>query len=119
MDKAGLKARTKKFALRIIRLSQVLPNKPEAWVIKKQIVRSGTSVASNYRASLRARSDAEFISKLSTVIEEVDETAFWLEIIIESGMMDKKLINNLLDEANELTAIFVSSVKTKKRNYKS
>ncbi len=118
ISKEDLKERTKRFALRIIKLAQALPSTPEGWIIKRQIIRSGTSVASNYRSSLRARSTAEFISKLGIVVEEADETVLWLEIIIESGMMKRILIEPLLNETNELTAIFVSSIKTKKKNQK-
>ena len=111
-----MKERTKKFSLRILKLSQALPITEEGRVIKRQIVRSGTSVGSNYRAVCRARSGAEFVSKLGIVIEESDETAFWLEVIIDSGMLKKELVLPLLNETNELVAIFVTSIKTKKKN---
>ncbi len=119
MNKEGLKKRTKQFALRIIKLARALPNISEGFVVKNQILRSGTAVGANYRASCRARSDAEFIAKLGTVIEGADETVFWLEIIVESGMINSELLSSLLQEANELTAIFVSTVKKKKQNLKN
>ncbi len=117
MTKEELKDRTKKFAIRIIKLSRSLPNTDEGRIIRRQIIRSGTSVGSNYRAVCRARSTAEFISKLGIVIEEADETAFWLEIIIEAGIFKKELVEPLLNETNELAAIFVSTIKTKKNNH--
>lgn len=116
MTKEELKKRTKKFALRILKLSQALPKNSEGFAIRNQITRSGTSVGANYCASCRARSDAEFIAKLGTVVEEADETIFWLEIIIEGNFINKELVEPLLQEANELTAIFVSTLKTKKKN---
>ena len=113
MDTEGLKLRTKKYALRIIKLTQSLPANTVGWAINKQLIRSGTSVGANYRAVCRARSTAEFISKLGIVIEEADESAFWLELIIESGLMKEELINPLLKETNELISIMVSSSKSK------
>jgi len=111
-----LKARTKTFALRIIKLTRAIPgNDDAARVIAKQIVRSGTSVAANYRASCRARSRAEFISKIGTVEEESDETALWLELLIESEIIAAKKLSALLTEANALTASMASSRKTASR----
>ena|ERR1041385_7426727 len=113
MNPVELKARTKTFALRIIKLSRAIPKKDDAGrVIAKQILRSGTSVAANYRASCRARSQAEFISKIGIVEEEADETALWMELLIESGIMSARRLAALLAEANELTAIMVASRKT-------
>jgi len=116
MTKEELKDRTKKFALRIIKLFRALPKSLDAQVIGKQLLRSGTSVAANYRAVCRAKSTADFLSKLATVEEETDESCFWLEIIIESNIMDRDLVQPLLIEANELVAIFVSSINTKKNS---
>jgi four helix bundle protein len=110
----NLKERTKQFALRILKLASSLPKTTEGKVIERQIIRSGTSVGSNYRASCRARSRADFIAKLGIVEEETDETIFWLEIIIERKLLKPKLVEPLLSEANELLAIFVSSIKTAK-----
>jgi len=113
MNPIELKARTKTFALRIIKLTRAIPKSDDAGrVIAKQIVRSGTSVAANYRASCRARSQAEFVSKIGTVEEEADETALWLELLIESGIMPAKKLSALLEEANALTAIMAASRKT-------
>jgi four helix bundle protein len=113
MTPTELKARTKTFALRIIKLTRAIPkNGDAARVIATQIVRSGTSVAANYRASCRARSQAEFIAKIGTVEEEADETALWLELLVESGIMSERKLSALLTEANELTAIMASSRKT-------
>ena len=113
MKPIELKARTKTFALRVIKMSRAIPKNDDAGrVIAKQILRSGTSVAANYRASCRARSQAEFISKIGTVEEEADETALWLELLVESGIMPARKLSALLDEANELTAIMAASRKT-------
>lgn len=116
MNEEDLKSRTKQYALRIIKLTQALPKNTAGWVISKQLIRSGTSVGANYRAVCRSRSVADFIAKLGIVIEEADESAFWLELIIETGLMNKKLINPLLEETNELIAIMVASVKTIRNN---
>ena len=113
MTPTELKARTKTFALRIIKMSKEIPKSDDAGrVITKQILRSGTSVAANYRASCRSRSQAEFIAKIGTVEEEADETALWLELLVESGIMPERKLSALLLEANELTAIMASSRKT-------
>ncbi|MBI3355358.1 MAG: four helix bundle protein [Nitrospirae bacterium] len=109
-----LAKRTKEFALNIIRLSGGLPKTAEARVLGHQIVRSGTSVAANYRAVCRARSRAEFIAKLGTVVEETDETMFWLELLTESGIASGNRTAELLQEANELLAIFSASRRTAK-----
>jgi len=113
MNPTELKARTKTFALRIIKLTRAIPKSDDAaHVITKQILRSSTSVAANYRASCRPRSQAEFIAKIGTVEEESDETAFWLELLVESGIMPARKLSALLSEANELTAIMAASRKT-------
>jgi len=109
-----LKVRTKEFALQIISLFRTLPRSEEARVIGRQILRSGTSIGANYRAACRSRSKAEFISKISIVLEEADETVFWLELLSQSGTSPKSKIESLLTEANELTSIFVSSLRTSK-----
>jgi four helix bundle protein len=100
-----LKARTKEFALRVIRLVDALPTSVKGRAIANQIMRSSTSVAANYRAACRARSRAEFIAKIGVVEEEADETAFWLELIIDSKIRSKTQIEPLLKEAGELVAI--------------
>jgi four helix bundle protein len=112
MDEAELKARTKQFALRVMKLVSALPKTTEARAIGSQLVRAGTSVGANYRAACRGRSKAEFIAKLGVVEEEADESAFWMELIIEGGLMRPELVAPLLQEANELVAIMAASRKT-------
>lgn len=122
MNNKELQIRTKKFALEIIRFVELLPNNRVGWTFTDQIIRSSTSVAANYRAVCRSKSDRDFINKIGTVIEEADETLFWLEMIEESEILKQESkILNLKQEANELTAIFVSSIKTIKNrlNHKS
>ena len=119
MTTAELKARTKEFALRVIRLVDVMPNSVKGRAIANQIMRSATSVAANYRAACRARSRAEFIAKIGLVEEEADETAFWLELIIDSNIRTEKQIEPLRKEANELVAIMAASRKSAIGNRKS
>lgn len=107
-----LRARTKRFALRIIKLFRALPRADEARILGKQILRSGTSVAANYRAVCRARSKAEFVAKMGLVIEEADETVFWLELLADGGIVERNRLEGLISEANELVAVFVASRKT-------
>ncbi len=114
MTSDELKLRTKKFALRVIKLYRSLPKEKDAQVLGHQMLRSGTSVGANYRAACRARSQADFISKITIVEEEADETSYWIELLIESGIMKKQLLENLLKESNELTAIFTASGQTAK-----
>ena len=116
MDKVDLKHRTKKFALRIIKLVGALPKTMEAQEIGRQLLKSGTSVGANYRSACRGRSKAEFLSKLGIVEEEADEAAFWLELIIAAKLMEENLVEPLLIEANELVSIMVSAKKTTRRN---
>jgi len=110
-----LRKRTKRFALRIIRLFRHLPRTAEAQILGKQLLRSGTSMGANYRAAGRARSKAEFVSKMGIVVEEADETLFWIECLIESAIVKPDLLNDLLAEANELVAIFAASQRTARR----
>ena len=112
MHEHELKARTKQFALRVMKLVDALPKTTVGRAIGDQLIRSGTSVGANYRSACRARSKAEFISKIGIVAEEADESAFWLELIMESGLMTEKSILLLHTEAEELTSIFVASRKT-------
>lgn len=114
MDKAELKQRTKAFGIRLMKLIQALPNNVSGRAVGNQLVRSGTSVGANYRAACRARSKAEFIAKLGVVLEEIDESAYWLEIIEESGMLSKKRVSLLQKEADELAAIFYSAIQSTK-----
>jgi four helix bundle protein len=113
-----LKARTKKFALRIIKVSRALPRSPEARVIGYQLLRSGTSVAANYRAACRGRSGPEFLAKIGIVVEEADETVFWLEMLTEAGLVRADLLGDIISEANQLVAIFSASQLTVKRGFK-
>jgi len=119
MTPEELKKRTKQFALRVIKLYKNLPKGKEAEVIGIQLLRAATSIGANYRAACRARSEADFISKITIVEEEADESAYWIELLIESGLIKKELLNEILKEANELTAIFTASghtVKLKRNN---
>jgi four helix bundle protein len=113
--RSDLQARTKAFAVRVIRLVEALPNTLTARVIGKQILRSGTSVGANYRAAHRAKSNADFISKMGTVEEELDETAYWMELMVEVDLVPQKRLAALLGEADELLAIMVASIKTAKK----
>jgi four helix bundle protein len=107
-----LKGRTKKFAIRIVKLFRSLPKTDEARIIGRQVLRSGTSVAANYRAVCRSRSRAEFIAKIGIVVEEADEPVFWLELLIETNIVKQTQMDHLLSEANELLAIFAASQHT-------
>ncbi len=111
-----LRNRTKQFAIEVIRLTRILPNNPEGWVIGKQVLRSATSVAANYRAAGRARSRAEFAAKMGIVVEEADETVFWLDLLQSAAISHSASISPLLGEANELLAIFAASYRTAKRS---
>ncbi len=110
-----MKKRTKTFAIRIIKMFRLLPKTEEARIIGKQVLRSGTSVGANYRAVCRARSKAEFTAKMGVVVEEADETVFWLELLLEAEIVTKSKMKELLNEANELLLIFASSHNTAKQ----
>ena len=114
-----LKGRTKRFAIRIVSLFRVLPRTAEAQIIGRQILRSRTSVGANYRAVRRARSRAEFIAKLGVVVEEIDETVFWLELLVECAIVEPRRMTGLQTEANELLAILAASQCTAKRHRQS
>lgn len=107
-----MRRRTKQFALRVMNLVDALPSTVRGRCIANQLVRAGTSVGANYRAVCRARSRKEFIAKLGVVVEEVDESAFWMELIVEGGVMPAKRVEKLLQEANELVAITAKARKT-------
>ena len=109
-----LKDRTKQFALQVIRLCRALPRSQEGSIITRQLLRSATSVGANYRAVCRARSTADFVSKLGIVLEEADETLFWIELLVESGATHPEKITSVRREANELVSIFVASLRTAK-----
>ncbi len=115
MNEDQMKERTKEFAKAIIRLCRELPDNREGRLIGNQIFRSGTSVAANYRAACRAKSIADFISKLAIVEEEADETLFWLEVIKEMKILEMASLDSLMKENDEIIAIIVSSIKTAKR----
>jgi four helix bundle protein len=119
MTPGQLRDRTKHFALRIIKLIGALPKTIEGRAIANQLVRCGTSVAANYRATCRARSRSEFIAKMGVVLEEADETQLWLELIIAAKLLPPNRVDPLLKETNELVAIFVASRKSASRNLKS
>lgn len=110
-----LKTRTKEFALRVIRLYTSLPKTTEAQVIGKQLLRSGTSVGAHYREGTRARSDAEFISKIEGGLQELEESCYWLELLVDAGIVPDAKLSELMDEANQLTAILTTCSKKAKQ----
>ena len=110
-----LKTRTKEFAIRIVRLYSALPKATVGQVIGKQILRSGTSVGAHYREAVRSRSDAEFVSKLEVGLQELEETAYWMELLVESGLLNAERLRDLMTEADELIAILTTCVKNTKR----
>jgi len=118
MENIELKARTKQFALRVMRLVRALPNDRVANPIANQLIRSGTSVAANYRAACLGKSRPDFISKIGTALEEADESALWMELIVEDSILPAEKVTALLQEANELSAIFLASIQTARRNEK-
>ena len=114
-----LRTRTKRFALRVIRLYSALPKKTEAQVIGKQLLRSGTSVGAHYREAVRSRSDAEFISKIEGGLQELEESIYWMELLVESRIIKTERLEELMQKSDELTAILVTCVKkTKQRKRK-
>jgi len=115
MDAEELKTRFKKFAIGVVRMTETFPKKQVYFTITNQIIRCGTSPAANYRAACRARSDADFINKLKTVEEELDETLFWLEFTIEVDPVWKDSLKPIQQEGNELLSIIVSSIKTSRK----
>ena len=113
-ERVDLLERTKQFSLRVIRLYSALPETTECRVIGKQILRSGTSVGAHVREGKRSRSKAEMISKTEVALQELEETIYWMELLVESGIVKAKRLSELMREADELTAILVTSVKTLK-----
>ena len=111
-----LRERTKEFALRIIKMFVALPKTEEARVLGKQVLRSGTSVGANYREAQRSRSKAEFIAKIGDCLKELDESAYWLELLADSGIVPPAKLASLRDEANQLLAIFTTISKRAKSN---
>jgi len=116
MDQKELKARTKQFALRIVRLASSLPAGRVGDVVGRQVLKSGTSVGANYREALRATSKKHFISTMHVVLREADETLYWLELLSEAGILKPSLLDDLMDECNQLVAIFTATIKTSKSN---
>ena len=116
-DATDLRVRTKKFALQIIQLYQNLPCAGEVQVIGKQILRSGTSVGAQYREACRAKSPADFVNMMAGSLKELDETAYWLELLVEGEIVPAAKLTDLQKETDELLAIFVSSINTSKRNH--
>ena len=112
MNADEMKDRTKAFALRVIRLAESLPITPTTNVIRNQMVRCGTSVGANYRAACRAKSRPDFIAKMGIVEEEADESSYWIELLIDAGIVNAKRVADLLQEGNEIVSIVVSSIKT-------
>ena len=115
-SKLQLKPRTKQFAIRAIRLVEALPATRTADVIGRQLMRSALSVGSNYRSACRARSRADFVSKMGIVEEEIDECLYWMEMLIESGAMKQERLEPLMSEASEIAAMVVASIRTARRN---
>ena len=116
MDANELRTRTRAFSLRVVKLIQSLPKSAVADVLGKQLLRSATSVGANYRAATRAQSRAMFLSKLSVVVEEADESVFWLELIRDAGLVKPERLIDLLDEAEQIMKIMAASRKTAKQN---
>ena len=110
-----LRSRTKRIALRVMRLVDELPTKPSVRAIGHQLIRSGTSPGANYRSACRSRSVAEFCSKLGIVEEELDESIYWMELLIEGGHIKPQLLEPLIEEANELLSMTVASLKTARK----
>jgi four helix bundle protein len=116
MQERDLQMRTKRFALQIIQFCEGLPRDDTSRIIGRQLLRAGTSVGANYRAACRAKSKPAFISKMGDVLEEADESGYWVELLTDSGKVDPKAAAPVLGEANELVAITISSLNTAKRN---
>lgn len=118
MDSEELKNRTKQFAHRCVKLATALPQTPIGDHIRRQLIRCSTSVAANYRAVCLAKSRPDFASKLSTVLEEVDESCFWMEFIVEENVLNTRQVSSILAEAEELRAIFISSRRTVTKDHR-
>ena len=118
MNQDELKARTKRFGLDVIRMIESLPKGETSYVLRRQLLRSATSVGANYRAACRGRSKAEFIAKLGIAIEEADESLYWMEMMTEAKIVPENKVAELMDEANQLVAILTASSKTARTNSK-
>ncbi len=119
MNPPDLKERTKAFAIRVVKVTEALPRTRAGDVIGRQLLRSATSVGANYRAARRAKSPADFIHKMSIVEEEVDESAYWLELLVDTDIVAESRLADLMKECDEITAIVVASINTAKRTRKS
>ena len=115
MNKDDMIQRTKEFAIRVVKLYRSLPASKDAQIIGQQVFRSATSVGANYRAACRGRSRPDFISKLGIALEEVDESLYWMELLIETKIISAERLQPLMAEANEITAILVSTIKSARR----
>ncbi|MDI6890683.1 MAG: four helix bundle protein [Thermodesulfovibrionales bacterium] len=113
-----LKKRTKQFAIEIIKFVEKLPENRITNVLGRQLLKSGTSVGANYRAACRAKSKADFIAKMGIVEEEADESLYWLELLVDTAIVERDAVNSLMDEANEIVAITISSIRTVRGNKK-
>ena len=116
MNSYDMKERTMDFGLKIIRLSEAIPDSGAGRIIKGQLLRCGTSVGANYRAACRARSPADFIAKMGIVEEEADETMYWMEVLVKAGLLRAQETKDLMKEADEILAITVASIKTARKN---
>lgn len=116
MEKKDLKLRTKKFAHDCVKLALKLPEKELGWHIRKQLIRCSTSVAANYRAASHGQTKPSFIAKMGIVVEEADESEFWLEFIINEKLLPQNKVSPLMNEAHELACIFITSRKTAEKN---
>ena len=116
MTRDEFKSRTKAYALRVIKVIDALPRDSVAKTLGQQLLRSGTSVAANYRASSRARSNADFVAKMGIVEEECDESLFWVELLVDSGRIKQKRLEPLMREGSEILAMTVASIKTARRS---
>ena len=116
MNSDALRTRTRAFALRVIRLAESLPDTPTARVIRNQMLRCGSSVGANYRAACRAKSKPDFVSKMGTVEEEADETIYWMELLIDTGIVNRNRMADLMSEADQILSIAIASIKTAKRH---
>jgi four helix bundle protein len=119
MTPEELKKRTKDIALRIINAAESLPKGKTGEVIGRQLLRSGTSVGANYRSACRARSSADFISKMAIIEEEADESIYWMELLVEGGLLEEQRLKDVVTEANELLAITVCSINTARKGRRS
>jgi len=116
LDPEELKQRTRAFAVRVVKMTEALPKRRAGDIIARQVICSATAVGANYRAACRARSHREFTAKIGVVEEEADETLYWLEILVETGLMEEARLKDLSQEAKELTAIFTSASHTARQN---